>query len=64
MINIGPLCRFGPTELDGNKHTSDLFIRKQLKFNEGDIYDPFLLDESRKDLYKLQLFSILSVQLV
>lgn len=62
VVNTGPLCHFGATQLNGNKHTDDKFIRKQLKFNEGDVYNPFLLDESRKNMYTLQLFSILSIQ--
>ncbi|PTN10140.1 outer membrane protein insertion porin family [Mangrovibacterium marinum] len=62
LINTGPLCHFGPTQLDGNKHTDDKFIRKQLLFSEGDIYSTSRIDESRQKLYKLQLFSILSIQ--
>jgi outer membrane protein insertion porin family len=62
VITPGPRCHFGTTQLKGNKHTEEKFIRKQLKFKEGDIYNLFLLDESRKNLYKLQLFSVLSIQ--
>lgn len=62
IIQPGPKCYFGSTSLDGNKHVSDNFIRKQLRYKEGDEYNSSLLDESRKDMYKLQLFSILSFQ--
>lgn len=62
FINTGPRCQFGTTQLMGNQHTKDKFIRKQLQYEEGTIYNPKLLDESRVNLYKLQLFSILSIQ--
>jgi len=61
-LNAGPICYFGETTLEGNQHVKEKFIRKQLIYKEGDLYNTSLLDETRRKMYKLQLFSILSVQ--
>ncbi|RKD86349.1 outer membrane protein insertion porin family [Mangrovibacterium diazotrophicum] len=62
IVQPGPKSYFGATSIDGNKHVSEKYIRKQLQYKEGDEYNSSLLDDTRKDMYKLQLFSILSFQ--
>ena len=61
-VNPGPECYFGETILEGNEHVKEKFLREQLTYKEGEIYSSEKLDETRKNMYKLQLFSILSVQ--
>lgn len=60
-IDPGPVCDFGETTITGNKHVSESFIRKQLKYKQGEIYNKSLLTESRQALYHLQLFRVVSV---
>lgn len=61
FIVPGPLCYVGPTRIENIKHVKESFIRKQLKFKEGQIYDRSALEKTRINLYHLQLFRIVSV---
>lgn len=61
FIEPGPLCYVGNTNILGNKHVKESFVRKQLKYKEGDIYDRSALEKTRINLYHLQLFRIVSV---
>ncbi len=60
-INPGPVCNFGETSITGNKHVSEKFIRKQFKYEQGELYNKSLLTETRQALYHLQLFRVVSV---
>ncbi|WP_163714695.1 outer membrane protein assembly factor BamA [Mangrovibacterium lignilyticum] len=62
VLDAGPKCYFGETTLDGNIHVKEKFIRKQLTYEKGGVYNSSQLDETRKNMYKLQLFSVLSVR--
>lgn len=61
LINPGQLSYIGITSLEGNKHVKEKFIRKQLKYKEGDLYNRSLLEKTRKNLYFLQMFRVVSV---
>jgi outer membrane protein insertion porin family len=61
IIQPGPLSYAGETLISGNKNVSEDFIRKQLRYKEGDLYDKSLLDRTRQNLYSLQLFRVVSV---
>ncbi|MCK9451775.1 MAG: BamA/TamA family outer membrane protein [Bacteroidales bacterium] len=61
QISPGQLSHIGATRIVGNKHVAEKFIRKQLKYEEGEIYNRSLLEKTRKNLYKLQLFRVVSV---
>lgn len=60
-VTPGPVCFFGETSLSGSKHVKESFLRRQLEYKEGERYNKFLLDETRENLYRLQLFRIVSV---
>lgn len=60
-IQPGPQSHVGKTMISGNKHVSEEFIRKQLKYREGDVYNQSELDKTRQNLYSLQRFRIVSV---
>ena len=60
-VQPGPLSYVGETRITGNKNVSEDFIRKQLRYREGDLYDKSLLDRTRQNLYSLQLFRVVSV---
>ena len=60
-VEPGPVSYFGPTRVEGNKHVAEDFVRKQLMYSEGDLYNRSLLSETRENLYFLELFRIVSV---
>ncbi len=60
-VEAGPKSYVGKTEIAGNKHVSEAFIRKQLRYEEGELYNRSLLNETRQSLYQLQLFRVVSV---
>jgi outer membrane protein insertion porin family len=60
-VQPGPVSYLGETRISGIKNVSEEFIRKQLKYQEGDLYDKSLLDRTRQNLYSLQLFRVVSV---
>jgi outer membrane protein insertion porin family len=57
----GPKAYVGETTISGNKHVSDNFIQKQLQYEKGELYNKSLLNETRENLYRLQLFRVVSV---
>ena len=61
VVDPGPICVVGETRIEGNKHVSEKFIRKQISYTEGEKYNKSLLEETRKNLYQLQLFRVVSV---
>jgi len=60
-VQPGPVSYLDETHISGNKNVSEDFIRKQLRYKEGDLYDKSLLDRTRQNLYSLQLFRVVSV---
>jgi len=60
-IHAGPKSYVGKTQISGNKHVSEAFIRKQLRYKKGQLYNQSLLDKTRQSLYQLQLFRVVSV---
>ncbi len=60
-VDPGPVCTFGETNISGNKHVSEKFIRGQMKYSEAKIYSKSLLSKTRENLYQLQLFRVVSV---
>ncbi|RIH64566.1 hypothetical protein D1164_14515 [Mariniphaga sediminis] len=60
-VQAGPKAHIGKTSVSGNKHVSEEFIKKQLRYSEGDRYNKSRLDKTRQDLYSLQLFRVVSV---
>ena len=60
-IEPGPKTKVGETSISGNKHVSDEFIRKQLRYEEGQLYNKSSLNETRRNLYQLELFRVVSV---
>jgi outer membrane protein insertion porin family len=61
FVSPGPVSYFGETSISGNKHVSETFIRKQIQYEENELYNKSLLNETRRVLYQLQLFRIVSV---
>jgi outer membrane protein insertion porin family len=61
IIEPDQLSYIGTTTIEGNKHVKEKFIRKQLKYEEGDLYDRSSLEKTRQNLYYLQMFRVVSV---
>ena len=60
-VYAGPKSYVGETVISGNEHVSKTFIKKQLKYEKGQLYNQSLLDKTRQSLYQLQLFRVVSV---
>lgn len=60
-VTPGNTCQFGETSIGGNKHIKEKFIRKQLAYSSTQTYSKAKLDKTRKRLYNLQLFRIVSI---
>lgn len=60
-INPGPRSRFDTTSITGNRYISTKFIKRQLKYNQGDIFSEKKIDDTRRNLYDLQVFRIVSI---
>lgn len=61
VVSPGPVCSFGETTIVGNDKVAEAFIRKQLGYEQGKIYNKSFLDKTREALYHLQLFRVVSV---
>lgn len=61
-VNYGPLASFGPTTILGNCSVSEGFIRKKIQWDEGNIYDPRLVDRTMRALETAAIFSCITIQ--
>lgn len=57
----GPTTYFGATEIDGNKNVKESYIRHQMMYDAGNVYNADKLEKTRQTLYDLQTFRIASV---
>jgi outer membrane protein insertion porin family len=55
-ITEGEIYRIGRIEISGNKKTRDKVIRREIRLDEGDIYNHKLLKRSRQRLVNLNYF--------
>ena len=60
-INEGTRSRFGEVYVKGLVKTDAEIVRRELRFKNGDWYDPDLVEESRQALVDLGLFSSVSI---
>ncbi len=57
----GPQAVFGPITIDGDVSVGEDVIRRELAFNEGELYQLSRLTESQRRLYALALFQFVNV---
>lgn len=62
-VSQGPLVRFGAVTIRGNDSVGEEFIRGKMAWQEGDIYDPELVERTRDALESTGLFSSTSIAL-
>jgi outer membrane protein insertion porin family len=58
----GPAVKIGDIQVAGTIDTQDKVVYRELYFERGDAYDPFLIDLSRRNLLRLGIFQ--SVQIL
>ncbi len=59
----GPLCVFGPTTISQEgAEVSETVVRRALTYTKGEIYSLDEVEASRRNLFKLDIFKIVTVQ--
>ncbi|MFH1009644.1 MAG: BamA/TamA family outer membrane protein, partial [bacterium] len=58
----GRVCVFGSTEVRGLKRISREVVRREFRYEEGDGFSPTKLLETRRRIYRLELFSTAIVE--
>lgn len=61
-LDEGPQVRIGQIEVKGLVQTSPEVVTRELRFEQGDIYNPEVIEESRQALVDLGLFAAVSVR--
>jgi translocation and assembly module TamA len=60
-MDHGPLANFGNTIIVGEKTVLEQFIRNKIKWTEGEIYDPCLIDRTLTALEATGLFQSIAI---
>lgn len=60
-VQVGPVLKMGPARFEGNERTKTSLLARELAWETGEQYDGRLLDETRKRLVKLGVFSSVKV---
>jgi outer membrane protein insertion porin family len=55
VVDPGVVARFGPVTIDGGSSLSEVVVRRELPFREGDEYSAAALDEGRTELQELEI---------
>jgi len=61
LINSGPMCKYGPITIEGNKSVSKNIIRRELGFKKEDDFKFSEVTAAQNRIYKLQLFQYVSI---
>lgn len=61
-VNPGPAARFGPVTITGLKDVDEAYVRRLLRWKEGEPFDAETLDQGRRALRETRLFSSVSVR--
>lgn len=59
--SLGRLATFGEVHIGGQKYTKKDYLSHQILFDVGDVYSPKKIDQTRKAMYRLQQFRIISI---
>ena len=57
FLDLGPLCHFGPTTITGSDKVKPEFIRKKIRWKEGEVYSTENVAETQACLLSTNLFS-------
>jgi len=58
----GTLAHFGPIQIDGQQSVGENIIRRQLTYQEGDIFSRREMRESQRKLYRMELFQFANIE--
>lgn len=62
FIKKNQLAHFGATSITGNQRVPDKSIRRQLNYDEGDIWSKKKIDQTQKQIYNQGMYSVASVR--
>lgn len=62
-VDPGPRATFGPTEVTGLVRVAESYVRGSLAWQEGDVFDPELVEDTRSVLARSGLFSTLALSM-
>lgn len=63
VVDPGPLVRFGETEVRGLERVDEGLVRGRIGWRPGDVYDPAVVDTTRRRLQELGAFTTTAVAL-
>jgi translocation and assembly module TamA len=63
VVDRGHLMRFGNVIITGHSHVNEDFIRDKIAWNEGDLYDPQLIETTQQALEDTHLFNTVAISL-
>src|SRR5215510_6743119 len=58
----GMLAHFGPIEIEGQKSVEENVIRRQLSYQEGNVFSRREMRESQRKLYRMELFQFANIE--
>jgi len=58
----GTLAHFGPIAIDGQKSVDENILRRQLSYQEGDVFSRREMRESQRKLYRMELFQFANIE--
>jgi outer membrane protein assembly complex protein YaeT len=61
-VYAGRLCRMGTTHITGLKQVNESTARRELAYQRGDVYAPLKLEETRRNLVRLETFTFVDVK--
>ena len=61
-IQEGPMVHFGAVAIRGNATTREKVIARELRFKEGDPYDPDRIADSRRNIVRLGFFQRVTIE--
>ena len=61
-IERGPLSRFGTTTIAGNNRVPESAIKRQLAYDESDIWRKKKIDQTQKQIYNQGIYRVVSIK--
>ncbi len=58
----GTIAYFGPVTISGNEGVSDHVISREVQYKPGDLYQRSKLQNTQRDLYRMELFQFANVE--
>jgi outer membrane protein insertion porin family len=58
----GTIAYFGPVTISGNQRVSDHVISREVQYRPGDLYQRSKLQNTQRDLYRMELFQFANVE--